>query len=238
MPLDKIRENVELEQDWCGDAPFYTLGSLTVATQIESVLADLPVAATKTGMLATADIIRVVGELAGAGRLPNLVVDLVMVASSGGRLLAPETEKAYLGDLFSFARVITPNTAEAEVLLGGELATLEDMIAAGWELRSLTGSVVVVKGGEGEDESRAVDVVVDGDDLRLLEAPRVETRNDHGTGCSFASAVAALLARGTDLHSALDEAKRYVHRGLTGAARWRLGAGHGPIDHFSGEGPD
>ena len=206
-----------------------------VVSQIDAVLDDLPVAAVKTGMLATAEIVEAVAALAADGRLPNLVVDPVMVSSSGARLLDPDAEKAYLLALLPAARVATPNLREAEVLVGRRLTSLDDVREAAEELRATGCEAVVVKGGHPTADTAdvALDVWVDDTGPHELRAERVDTPNNHGTGCSFASAIAARLALGDDLPDALAAAKAYVHRGLVGGSRWRLGAGHGPIDHFA-----
>lgn len=204
-----------------------------VRAQVISVLDDLDVRAVKTGMLATSDIVRCVAELATERRLPNLVVDPVMVASTGARLVDRDAEAAYVEDLIPRARVVTPNRIEAEVLCGREIRTVSDMADAARELARLGPEAVVVKGGDAGDESdESVDIVVIDETIHELRAPRIRTGNDHGTGCSFASATAACLALGDDPLTALQHAKSFVHRGLAGAAGWRLGAGHGPIDHF------
>jgi hydroxymethylpyrimidine/phosphomethylpyrimidine kinase len=203
-----------------------------VAAQIDAVLADLPVRVTKTGMLATAEIVELVAARAAAGALPALVVDPVMVASSGDRLLEPEAERAYLELLLPHAAVATPNLREAAVLVGRPLETVADMAAAARELAGTGAGVVVVKGGHLAGDE-AVDVVWDGAQVHELRGPRVATENNHGTGCSLASAVAAGLALGHQPLDAVEAAKRYVHRGLEAAAGWRLGGGRGPIDHFA-----
>ncbi|MEX2659419.1 MAG: bifunctional hydroxymethylpyrimidine kinase/phosphomethylpyrimidine kinase [Acidimicrobiales bacterium] len=207
-----------------------------VLAQVEAVLDDLPVVAVKTGMLADAAVIAVVADLAEAGRLPNLVVDPVLVSSTGARLLARDAEHLYVDRLLRHARVITPNLAEAAALLGGAITNLDDQRSAARALGAHGPEVVVVKGGhqlpdcgDGDD---AVDVVWDGDRCTELRATRIDTANVHGTGCSFASAIAAGLARGLTVDEALRVAKTFVHQAIEGAAPWRLGAGHGPIDHF------
>ena len=201
----------------------------------------LGVRAVKTGMLATADVVRAVAAFARAGRLPRLVVDPVMVTSSGDRLLEEAAERAYVDELLPHATVLTPNLREAEALLGGApVATIEDQREAARALGALGPQVVVIKGGHPLRDAAgvAVDVVWDGKTVRKLSAPRVPTPNNHGTGCSFASAVAAGLTAGLDVWPALEQAKHYVHAAISGAAHWRLGAGHGPLDHFGwGPGP-
>jgi hydroxymethylpyrimidine/phosphomethylpyrimidine kinase len=210
-----------------------------VAEQIEAVLADLPVAGTKTGMLATPDIVRTVAELAAAGRLPNLVVDPVMVASSGDRLLQEEAEQLYVTALIPHARVITPNIREAEVLLGQPIRDLAAQHEAARALGALGPAAVVVKGGHAVagTERVAVDVVWSGGATYELRSARVSTRNNHGTGCTFAAATAANLARGADIRDALEDAKAYITRAVAGGSAWRLGSGHGPVDHFSWSSP-
>jgi len=208
-----------------------------VVAQVEAVLDDLDVRAVKTGMLATAEIVAAVAGLAAAGRLPKLVVDPVMVSSTGDRLLEESAERAYIADLLPHVAVLTPNLREAEVLLSASIDTLADQRDAARALAALGPRVVVVKGGHAVQDSGpdAVDVVWDGEALRELRTPRVKTGNNHGTGCSFASAVAAGLAGGLQVWPALDRAKQFVWRGVTGGAAWRLGGGHGPLDHFGWE---
>jgi hydroxymethylpyrimidine/phosphomethylpyrimidine kinase len=208
-------------------------GSFVVA-QIESVLDDLDVRATKTGMLATEDNVRAVGALAADGRLPHLVVDPVMVASSGARLLDPGAESAYVEALIPHCAVVTPNRAEAAVLVGHDVTTVDDMAAAGRALVALGPALVVVTGGDSGDRhgAEAVDVVVTAEGTATLRAPWIETSNHHGTGCSLASAVASGLALGDDPSTSVRKAKAYVHRALAGAADWHLGAGPGPLDHL------
>lgn len=201
-----------------------------VAAQIDAVLCDFTVSATKTGMLASAEIVALVAERASAGP-PRLVVDPVMVSTSGARLLEEAAERAYRDLLFPHARVITPNLREASALLGTPIEGVAQMGEAARELARYGAGAVLVKGGH-LASAEAVDVVWDGARLHLLSEARVNTANDHGTGCSLASAIAANLARGDDLLPAIRAAKAYVHRGLAAAAGWRLGSGHGPIDHF------
>jgi hydroxymethylpyrimidine/phosphomethylpyrimidine kinase len=201
-----------------------------VEAQIAAVLDDLPVAAVKTGMLATRAIIGVVAARAAAGDLPNLVVDPVMVASSGDRLLDEDAETAYLEELFPHAVIITPNLWEAGLLVGRRLTTVDDMRAAARTLRATGARYVLVKGGHLAGD--AVDVLDDGVTVVELRGHRVTSPNVHGTGCSLSAAIAAHLAGGATLVDAVHLAKEYVAAAIAGAAGWRLGAGHGPIDHF------
>ena len=213
-----------------------------VAAQIRAVTSDLTVAATKTGMLATAGIVAVVADLAAEGLLANLVVDPVLVSSTGHRLMDASGVDAYRQLLLPRCLVTTPNLAETAVLTGralDDLADLDAMIEAAEQLRALGSTIVVVKGGHvgrGVEPGEAPDVVVSPDGVTVLEASRVETGNDHGTGCSLSAAITAQLAQGVAPLDAVRQAKDFVWRGLAGGASWRLGAGHGPIDHF-GWGP-
>jgi hydroxymethylpyrimidine/phosphomethylpyrimidine kinase len=227
-------------QNTKGVIGFIALASGFVDEQIGAVLSDLPVAATKTGMLASTEIVAVVADRAAAGELPNLVVDPVLVASSGDPLSLGGVADAY-PKLFAHAAVITPNLREASLLLGRPLSTVDDMVGAASELARTGTGAVVVKGGhlEGEvDEAgrpQAVDVAWLDGTVTYLRGPWIDTPNTHGTGCTFASAVAAGLASGLPLADALHRAKQYVTRALAGAVDWRLGGGHGPLNHFEWE---
>jgi hydroxymethylpyrimidine/phosphomethylpyrimidine kinase len=206
-----------------------------VAAQLDAVLADLPVAAVKTGMLATEATVRV---LAGyAPRLPNFVVDPVLVNSAGRRLFPSTVDTAYLEGLFPHAAVVTPNAREAALLTGREITTLDDMIAAAGDLGRTGARCVVVKGGrlpgrersEAAPRTEALDVVWHAGEVRVLRAPWIDTVNNHGSGDAFGATTAALLARGVPVQAALDGAKAYVHAALARGAAWRLGGGHGPL---------
>lgn len=201
--------------------------------QLDAVLGDLPVRATKTGMLASAPVVAAVAARAAAGQLPNLVVDPVMVASAGGRLVDPAAEGGFADLLFPHALVVTPNVAEASRLVGSPMRSVDDLAEAARELHRRGPGYVVVKGGD-LSGPEAVDAVFDGRHVELLRAGRVATGNDHGTGCTFSAAIAARLARGDDPISAIRAAKSYVSAAISGATAWRLGAGHGPLDHFPG----
>lgn len=205
--------------------------------QLDAVLGDLPVAAVKTGMLATEEVVCAVAAEAASGRLPHLVVDPVLVSSTGARLLDPGAERAYVDALFPHALVITPNSREAGTLLQGTVETVADARDAARELGGLGPRWVVVKGGHqaeapgGSRSAEAVDVVYETatGELAELRSTRVDTGNDHGTGCTFAAATAAGLARGRTVPDAVAAAKRFVHDGLVASAGWQLGGGHGPV---------
>lgn len=199
-----------------------------VEAQLAAVLDDLPVAAVKTGMLASADVVRVVTARAADGELPNLVVDPVMVAASGAALVEGDARGAYL-ELIAYAAVVTPNLDEAEVLVGHDVRDEEEMARAAFELRAAGAQAVVIKGGH-RKESNAADAVVVGDGgVTWLRAPWVDTPNVHGTGCTLSAAIAANLALGRDAFAAIAEAKAFVHEGLVASSNGAIGGGPGPL---------
>ena len=200
-----------------------------VVAQIEAVVNDLGCDAVKTGMLATAPIAEAVAEAIRRLRLPNLVVDPVMVAKSGDHLLAADAVEVVRRRLLPLARVVTPNAPEAEVLTGVTIRTPADAARAAHALVRMGAAAAIVKGGH-LDRPDIVDVVVDG--ARQIEIPgeRVPGVHTHGTGCTFASAVAARLALGDALEPAARAAQAYVRAAMrTGIP---LGGGHRPLDHL------
>jgi hydroxymethylpyrimidine/phosphomethylpyrimidine kinase len=202
-----------------------------VDLQLEAVLSDLPVTAVKTGMLASSATVAAVARWAAAGKLPRLVVDPVLVASTGRPLLDEGGVRAYIEHLLPHALVVTPNIREAALLTASPVADLDAMVRAAGRLAELGPHVVVVKGGH-LDGPGVPDVVLCQGDLVVLEEPRVATVNDHGTGCALSAATAAHLARGADPVDAVRQAKGFVTAALRGATAWKLGRGRGPLDHF------
>ena len=204
-----------------------------VQQQVETVLDDFTVGSVKTGMLATAANVAAVADLARQGLLPRLVVDPVLVSSTGHRLLEAAGVAAYLEQLIPHALVVTPNLREAAVLGDTDvesLRQLEARIAVAERIRAAGARYVVVKGGHLTDS--ADDVVAGPDGVFVLPGTRVDTGNDHGTGCSLSAAMAGYLARGATVPDAIRQAKAFVAGALAGGASWQLGAGHGPLDHF------
>ncbi len=205
-----------------------------VAAQIDAVFADLDVAAVKIGMLSQAAVVETVAEALDRHRARNVVLDPVMVASSGDRLLATDAVEALRRLLVPRARVITPNLPEAALLL--DSAPARDEAEMETQSRALIGrfqaNAVLIKGGHGAG-AESVDLLVEaGGAVTRLTAPRVATRNNHGTGCTLSSAVAAGLAKGLDLAAATRVAKAYVTAAITGADALGIGHGHGPLHHF------
>ena len=204
-----------------------------VSQQIRSVLDDLGADAIKTGMLSSAPIIRAIAETLRAYEVERLVIDPVMVARSGDPLLREDARDALISEILPLATVLTPNRHEAQVLAGLAIHTLDDVRQAAMAIHQLGPGHVVVKGGDLEGTDESVDVLYDGQEFHVFSASRVETRNTHGTGCTFASAIAAELAKGKDIPAAVAAAKQYVTQALQAGAALRLGQGHGPVHHFA-----
>ncbi len=202
-----------------------------VTLQIDAVVDDIGVDAVKTGMLATAELIAAVVSSVTRHAIEKLVVDPVMVAKSGDRLLASDAIDALRGKLLPLAHVVTPNLPEAAAIVGFAVEDEDDVQRAARRIVELGAHAVVIKGGHAAGEL-ATDWLFDGSRFTAFSAPRLETRNTHGTGCTFAAAIAAGLAKGLDLHGAVDGAKRYLtaalHHGIA------IGKGHGPVGHFLG----
>jgi hydroxymethylpyrimidine/phosphomethylpyrimidine kinase len=205
-----------------------------VAAQIDAVFGDLDVAAVKIGMLSQAAIIDTVATGLARYRARNIVLDPVMVATSGDRLLAADAVETLRKALIPRALVVTPNLSEAAALTGATAArNEEEMEIQARELLALGARNVLIKGGHGSgDES--VDLLVGEGDVLRLSARRVKTKNTHGTGCTLSAAIAAGLAKGLDLKTAAREAKAYVTAAIAAAIALHVGHGHGPLHHFHG----
>jgi hydroxymethylpyrimidine/phosphomethylpyrimidine kinase len=215
-------------QNSVGVTAWVALEPAMVAAQIEAVATDMPVAAAKTGMLANAGIIAAVADAAARLPLGPLVVDPVMVAKSGDRLLDAAAERAYVERLFPRAALLTPNLHEAEALLGRPVRDVGAMRAAARELRGLGARAVLVKGGALAGDP--LDVFFDGAEVVELAAPRIETQNTHGTGCTLSAAICARLALGDGLLDAVRAAKAYLTEGLRRS--YAVGHGRGVVDHL------
>jgi hydroxymethylpyrimidine/phosphomethylpyrimidine kinase len=200
-----------------------------VTAQIEAVAADFGCQAVKTGMLGTAAIVEAVAAAVASFDLPNLVVDPVMVAKSGDHLLDEEAVHAVRWTLLRLARVVTPNIPEAEVLAKMSIRSVDDMRESARRIATFKPGAVVIKGGHLAGPE-VVDLLLEQGEFREFVGPRVQGPNTHGTGCTFAAAIAAHLARGAALKDAVRDAKAYVagamHPGIP------LGGGHRPLDHF------
>jgi len=199
--------------------------------QIEAVVEDIGVDAVKIGMLHAPEVVRVVAQAIRRFGLKQVVLDPVMVATSGDRLIAAETVQVLVQELFPLATVITPNLDEAELLLGHPIAGIDALEPAARELQALGASSVLLKGGHlpGKD---VVDVLLQpGQPAQRLASQRIESRNVHGTGCTLSSAIAAHLALGLDLAAAVAQARAYILQAIAAGADVRTGHGHGPLNH-------
>ena len=206
----------------------------TVRGQIDAVVEDIGVDAVKIGMLATPEVVSVVADAIRRHRITNVVLDPVMVATSGDRLIVPETAQALVNELFPLATVITPNLDEAALLLGRNIDGIAALDAAVADLLAMGARAVLLKGGH-----LSGDLVMDvlgrqgqqaGDYLRL-QSQRIVTHNGHGTGCTLSSAIASFLAQGLALEAAVAEARRYILGAIEAGAEVYTGQGHGPLNH-------
>lgn len=205
-----------------------------VTAQLDAVYSDLKVRATKIGMLSRPATIEAVAAGLNKYKAQNVVLDPVMVAASGDRLLVPEAVDTIKRLLFPLAGIVTPNLAEAAALLDQPLAKHEsEMAAQGEALLALGARAVLVKGGHSESKY-AVDILVEPSGIRRFTAERIDTTHTHGTGCTLSSAIAAGLATGLVLHDAIAAAKNYITGALQAGINLGIGSGRGPVHHFHG----
>lgn len=202
-----------------------------IAQQIDSIMEDIGADAWKIGMLANVPVIQVVARQVRKYAVDRLVVDPVMVAKGGAPLLEPEAQTALIEELLPLAYVVTPNLPEAEALTGMTIDSLEAMKEAARAIKAMGPHNVVITGGHLAD-AQAVDFLYDGSDFTQFTASRVDTPNTHGTGCTFAAAIAAELAWGRTLPEAVASAKDYLSKAIAAGADLDIGGGHGPVDHF------
>ena len=199
-----------------------------IGAQIDAVLSDIGADAAKTGMLSSAPIIELVSEKVREWGIERLVVDPVMVAKGGDSLLREDAVSALMERLLPLALVLTPNLPEVEVLVGHRVRSSAEMELAAREIAALGVRHVVIKGGH--SEGAPLDLLFDGRDFTEYPAKRIESRNTHGTGCTFSAAIAAELAKGLSVPDAIGEAKQYITEAIRQAPD--IGAGHGPLNHF------
>lgn len=185
-----------------------------VSKQIEAIFAELPPRAVKTGMLFSAEIIGVVAELFANRKRPPLIVDPVMVATSGAVLLKPSAITALKRELLPRAALVTPNLDEAELLTGRRLSSLDDLLGAAEQIHTTYGCAVLLKGGHLKLGNDAVDILFDRKKFTILKARRVNGVSTHGTGCTYSAAIAGYIARGESLHRAVVLAKQFITRAI------------------------
>jgi hydroxymethylpyrimidine/phosphomethylpyrimidine kinase len=215
-------------QNTVGVTEIFELAPKVVAAQIDTVIADIGAQAVKTGMLANAAIVETVAEAIARHNLKNIVVDPVMAATSGDLLVKKSAVQTFRAQLIPLATVVTPNLFEANELTGLTIGNARDMRRAAQRIVDMGAQSVMIKGGH--RRGPATDLFFDGKKFRLLRSARIRTIHTHGTGCTLSAAIAAYLARGEKLESAVMHAKTYI----TAAIRkgFAIGAGHGPVHHF------
>ena len=203
-----------------------------IMEQIKSIMSDIGTDAAKTGMLANEKIVKTVAEAIEKFYIPNVVVDPVMIAKSGDALLSESARQTIKQRLIPLATVVTPNVFEAEAMLDMNIKTIDDMKNAAEQLKKTDCKWIVIKGGHLQNKNEAIDVVFDGQDFHLLTSPRFDTKNTHGTGCTFSSAIAAGLAKGYAPLKAIQQAKQFISEAIRQS--YPIGKGHGPTNHFVG----
>lgn len=219
-------------QNTVGVAAWEAVPPALVARQIDALADDLRPAALKSGMLGAAEIVETVAERIAHHRLPNYVLDPVMVATSGDRLLQREAEALIARRLAPLALLVTPNLNEAEILVEHEVRTPEQMERAGRELVALGARAALIKGGHLANTATIVDVLALDGAVRRFTHARIDTTSTHGTGCTLSAAIVAGLALGRPLERAVSDALDFVHRAIAAAPGLGRSDGHGPLNHF------
>lgn len=204
-----------------------------LAGQIDAVLSDIGVDAIKIGMLHSAEVVSLVADKIEAYKIKNVVLDPVMVSTSGHRLIEESAVSMLKSRLLPLARVITPNIPEAEILADRQIKSQDDFEEVALQLSCGSSVSVFLKAGHLEGD-RLVDYFYNAEDglLTLLPSEKVNTMNTHGTGCTLSSALAASLAKGEDLTAAATNAKKYIEKAIISGAEYSIGHGHGPVNHF------
>ena len=215
-------------QNTVGVTAVHEIPTEVISAQIDAVVTDIGADAVKTGMLSSGEIVETVAEAVRRHGITNLVVDPVMVAKSGDRLLREEAIQSICNYLIPLAAVVTPNIPEAEDLTGRAIRSDDDVREAALRIVAMGARSVVVKGGH--RDGPPTDVLYDGSGFQEFTTERIPSTNTHGTGCTFASAVAAGLAHGLDVPDAVGRAKEYVTAAIRSS--YPIGQGHGPLHHF------
>lgn len=220
-------------QNTCGVSNIFPVPAETVKAQIAAVMEDIHPEAIKIGMVNDPSVIRVIAESIRTYHPRYVVLDPVMVSTSGHKLIKDEAIQLITAELMPLADLITPNLKEAEVLCGFSVHTVEDMKQAAIRLLHLGSQAVLLKGGHLEGD-QMIDILMTADNPEpyTFVSPKVESKNTHGTGCTLSSAIATLLTQGDSMPEAVSKAKEYVHQGILHGKDVKIGAGHGPLNHF------
>jgi len=216
-------------QNTCGVSAVFHLPSSIIEAQFDAIFSDIPVTVVKTGMLGTSDIVTTVSRRLARQNLEHLIVDPVMVAKGGHPLLDQNAVSILKTELIPQASLLTPNIYEAEMLSGMSIQTLSDARGAAKAIYQLGCKHVLVKGGHLQEQP-GTDLLYDGRFFRMYKGEFIQTATTHGTGCTFASAIAANLAKGSTISEAIETAKQYTTEAIRHGLA--LGKGHGPTDHF------
>ncbi|MGB7391120.1 bifunctional hydroxymethylpyrimidine kinase/phosphomethylpyrimidine kinase [Marinomonas sp.] len=204
-----------------------------VENQLDAVFSDINITAVKIGMLADSDIIKTVANKLLQYQPKFIVLDPVMIATSGDLLLQENAINTLKQRLFPLVDIITPNLPEAAALTGLPLPNNEDdMLAMVAALRALGAKAVLLKGGHLDQQADSLDLLITATAVDRLSAPRIDTKNTHGTGCTLSSAIASYLAQGNTLHASVHQAKNYISQAIAHADQLKIGQGHGPVNHF------
>ena len=219
-------------QNTCGVTGIHGIPPEMLKAQIDAVVQDIGVDAVKIGMLHSPDVVHVVADAIRAYQLPHVVLDPVMVATSGDRLIAQETVAVLVQELFPLAEVVTPNLDEAGWLLGRRIEGVDSLDDAAQDLLRLGANAALLKGGHLPGDW-VVDVLAlrGQPQMQRLESQRITTHNGHGTGCTLSSAIAAQLALGLPLVQAVEAARAYILGAIAAGAQVTTGRGHGPLNH-------
>lgn len=220
-------------QNTCGVTDIHAIPASSIAAQIHAVLDDIGADAIKIGMLHSSEVILTVTEVLHRYGCKNIIVDPVMVATSGDRLIEEDAVATLKENLLPMASLITPNIPEAEILAGEKISGTEDMAMAAEKLGKLFGTSVLAKGGH-LTEDLLVDILWSKQRQKTerFENRRVATRNSHGTGCTLSSAIASFAAYGNTIEKSVALAEEYLHSAIAAGAEYRIGKGHGPVHHF------
>jgi len=218
-------------QNTLGVQDVFPLTAVMVQKQLESIGEDIGLDALKTGMLFNAEIITAVAETVQFYQWEKLVIDPVMIAKGGASLLQQQAVTALKSKLLPLAMVVTPNIPEAEVLTEMTIKTEMDKQEAAKKLFAMGAKNVIIKGGHDEDSTISSDLLYDGKEFTSFTTPRIETKNTHGTGCTFSAAITAELAKGSSIHTAVTTAKDFIQAAIVNQIS--IGSGHGPTNHWA-----
>ena len=218
-------------QNTTGVQAIHGVPAAFLKAQLQSVLDDIGVDAVKIGMLHSPDVVEVVAWAIDHYGLKQVVLDPVMVATSGDRLIAQETVAVLVSELFPRVQLVTPNLDEASLLLQKSLSQIDELQPAGLELLAMGAKAVLLKGGHLQGDVLCDVLHQAGTDARVFQSTRIHSRNVHGTGCSLSSAIAAYLALGHDMHFAVEQARAFIRQAIASGAAVKTGEGHGPLNH-------